>query len=322
MSKVRTLFLGTPLFAATALESLLKDEHFDIVGVVTQPDRPKGRNLQLSASLVKELAQKNNLKVFTPDKINSPDSLEQLRALKAEIAVVVAFGQILSQEFLDMFNFGAVNVHGSLLPLWRGAAPIQRSLEAGDEVTGVTLQKIVRELDAGDIIGSRKVTLNKDINALELHDILADLSCELLAIDLMDYIRGNLAPRPQDASKATFAPKINKLETQVDWTQGCLKVHNKVRGFLMGPGCWSSIQGKRLKLFKTTPLPLAQLGRAPGHVGLLKNSDQVCVQTGQGCLELLEVQVEGKKRVPALEWWKSLTVKDPQFEWLPTEKTI
>ncbi|RYZ87123.1 MAG: methionyl-tRNA formyltransferase, partial [Proteobacteria bacterium] len=204
MSKVRVCFLGTPEFAVVSLKALLEDSHFEVVGVVTQPDRPAGRKMQLTPSPVRALAEARGLRVIAPESLRKdPAAVSEIQSWSAEVAVVVAFGQILTQAFLDMFRFGAVNVHGSVLPRWRGAAPIQRGIEAGDDYSGVTLQKMVKKLDAGDIIGIRKVALDQEITAMQLHDQLAVLGADLLRVELMDYVRGNLAPIPQDESLVT-----------------------------------------------------------------------------------------------------------------------
>lgn len=233
MSKVRVCFLGTPEFAVTCLQALLADEHYDVVGIVTQPDRPAGRKMTMTPSAVKKFAADKNIPILTPESINK--SLDEILKLNAEIAVVVAYGQILSQNFIDAFPLGAVNIHGSLLPQWRGAAPIQRSLENGDRETGVTLQKIVKELDAGDIIGIRRVSVPPDMTASELYTQLASLGAELLHVELMDYIRGNLAALPQQHGQATYAKKIDKSEAEIKWSMPAEKIHNRVRAFNMVP---------------------------------------------------------------------------------------
>lgn len=235
MSKVRILFMGTPDFARTALESLVADEHFEIVGVVTQPDRPAGRKMRLTPSPVKELALEKGLKVFSPETVNTPEFRSEIEALGAESAAVVAFGQLLGDAFLAIFPKGAVNVHGSLLPKWRGAAPIQRSLMAGDVETGVALQMVVKKLDAGAVLGVRKVALTEDDTALNVYPMLAKLGCELLATEYMDYLRGNLTPIPQDESMVTIAPKIKKSEAAIDWTRPAAEIVNLVRGLALGP---------------------------------------------------------------------------------------
>ena len=301
MSVVRVCFLGTPEFAASSLQRLLNDDHYLVVGVVTQPDRPAGRKLQLTPSPVKKLALEHNLPVLTPENLRKdPAAVETINSWKAEVGVVVAFGQILNQEFLSMFRFGCVNVHSSLLPRWRGAAPIQRSVEAGDKQTGVCLQKVVLKLDAGDVIGSRTVDLDNEINSVELHDKLAILGADLLHVELMDYVRGHLAGVPQDESKVTYAKKIEKTESELDFKLPALTLHNKVRAFTWGPGTFTNFEGKRLKIHKTRVVD-ESLNGVPGKVIEVKK-ESFLVQTGSGVLEILEVQPESKAKMSAKDF--------------------
>lgn len=301
MSEIRVCFLGTPDFAATSLKAVLDDEHFKVVGVVTQPDRPKGRDLKLTASPVKELALKNNLTVLTPESLKKQSEIvDQIKTWKAEVAIVVAFGQILDQTFLDLFPFGCVNVHASLLPRWRGAAPIQRSLEAGDLKSGVCLQKMVLKLDAGDVLGSREVTLDNQINSLELHDQLAVLSAELLKVELMDYIRGNLAAIPQDEKNVTVAKKIDKAESLLDFNQSAVSLHNKTRAFVWGPGVFTHFQKQRLKIHKTK-VSTKTYSVSPGTVADVQEKS-FFIQTGTTALEVLEVQPESKSKMSAQDF--------------------
>jgi methionyl-tRNA formyltransferase len=308
VSKVRVCFLGTPEFAVTSLKALLEDDHFEVVGIVTQPDRPAGRKLQLTPSPVKVLALSHGLKVLSPESLkNDPAANEEIKSWAAEVGVVVAFGQILTQAFLDSFPFGCVNVHGSLLPLWRGAAPIQRSIEAGDTVTGVALQKVVKKLDAGDIIGVRKINVPEDMDALQLHDELAILGADLLRVELMDYMRGNLGPVPQDESKVTIAKKIDKLESLLDWTQSAKSLNGKIRGFSYGPGTYTILGGKKLKVHKAQVIP-GSVSAAPGKITAV-NDDSVVVATGEGSLKLLEVQPESRTRMKVNEFLKGNPLK-------------
>lgn len=307
-SVIRVCFLGTPDFAAKHLETLLQDPRFKVVGVVTQPDRPAGRKMQLTPSAVKVVATKNNLEVLTPENLRKePDVFEKIKAWQADVAVVVAFGQILSQAFLDSFPSGAVNVHGSLLPLWRGAAPIQRSIEAGDVETGVSLQKMVFKLDAGPIIGERKISLDNVINATELYDKLCVLGCELLTTDLVQYVKGEIIPIVQDESKVTLAAKILKEESLIDWSKSAQQIHNKVRAFSMGPGTYCMFQGKRLKIHKTKVLDKDFVG----HEGQVNYADEasLVIQTSLGLLSLLEVQPESKSKVSIVDFLKSVSLK-------------
>jgi methionyl-tRNA formyltransferase len=308
VSKVRVCFLGTPEFAVTSLKALLADEHFEVVGVVTQPDRPAGRKMQLTPSPVKVLALEHGLKVITPESLKKdPVAVEEIRSWGAEVGIVVAFGQILTEDFMSSFRFGCVNVHGSILPRWRGAAPIQRAIEAGDAESGVALQKMVKKLDAGDIIGIRKVAITPEMHALQLHDVLADLGADLLRVELMDYVRGNLAPVPQDESQVTVAPKIDKAESQVDWTKSAKSIDGKVRGFVYGPGTYTLLEGKKLKLHVVRPLP-ATSKAAPGTVTAV-DADSFTVATGDGLLKLLEVQPESRNRMKVADFLKGHTLK-------------
>lgn len=286
---------------------MLDDDHYQIVGVVTQPDRPAGRKMQLTPSPVKSLAMARGLRVISPDSVNQAVILEEIQKWGAEVAVVVAFGQILSQKFLDSFRYGAVNVHGSILPKWRGAAPIQRSVEAGEAETGVTLQKMVKQLDAGDILGLRRLSVPSTMNAKELHDELAVLGSDLLHIELMDYIRGNLAPTPQDPAAVTFAKKIDKSEAQINWKEPAERIHNKVRAFVMGPGTWTSYDGKKIKIHRTEFD--ASLKGSPGQILRLEQNG-IWVATGQGAVKIIELQPESRNRMAAADFLKSNPLKE------------
>jgi len=295
MSKVRVLFLGTPDFAVESLQGLLNDEHFDVVGVVSQPDRPAGRKMQIKASPVKALALARGLKVFTPETVNSEEFRNLIAALGAESAVIVAFGQILGQKFLDLFPRGCVNVHGSLLPRWRGAAPIQRAVMEGDSETGVALQVMVKKLDAGPVLGVRKVALTDDIDAAILYERLKVLGADLLQVEYMDYLRGNLQPVPQDETAMTLAPKIDKGEGKIDWTQPARVIFNRIRGLAMGPVPFAMRAGVPLKIHKTRVISEASASGVPGQV-LRVDSGSFQVACGQGVLEVLEVQPESRAR--------------------------
>lgn len=307
MSVIRVCFLGTPDFAKVHLQSLLKDPHFEVVGVVTQPDRPAGRKMQLTPSPVKILALEHHLPVLTPENLRKePEVLEHIKSWNAEVAVVVAFGQILPQTFLDSFLYGAVNVHGSLLPKWRGAAPIQRSLQAGDTVTGVSLQRMVQKLDAGPVIGERKIDVDIHMNATELYDRMAVLGCELLNVEFMDYLRGHLVPKEQDETLVTLAPKILKDESLLDFKQSAKDLHNKVRAFSMGPGTYVIFQEKRLKIHKT------DIGfksnKSAGKIAHVE-SDQLSIATNDQDLILLEVQPESKPKMKISDFLKTTHLK-------------
>lgn len=295
MSVIPVVFMGTADFAVTALEACINDDHYDVVGVVSQPDRPAGRKMQLKASPVKELAVKHGIEVFTPESINTEESIAQLRKWNAEIGVVVAFGQILKQEVIDSFERGCVNIHGSLLPRWRGAAPIQRALMEGDSESGVTLQKIDLALDAGDMIGVRKVELTDDIDAPILYDKLKHLGAELIHIELMDYIRGNLGLVRQDESQITVAKKLKKEDGIIQWETPAREIFNRYRGMKLWPGSWSFREGKTLKVHSMRPV---EKSGEPGTI-IDSTKESFTVACGQGALEIFEVQPESKPKMTA-----------------------
>lgn len=305
---LRICFLGTPDFAAQHLETLHADNRFQIVGVVTQPDRPAGRKMQLTSSPVKVMAQKYHYEIVMPENLRKePENFKKIKTWNADIAVVVAFGQILQQEFLDHFPLGAVNVHGSLLPRWRGAAPIQRSIEAGDKETGVCLQKMVKKLDAGPVIAERRFQLDNMVTASELYHQLAILGCELLKNELIDFVQGKIIPQIQDESKVTLAAKIEKEESLIDWKKPAEKIHNQVRAFTMGSGTHCLFQGHRLKIHKTKVIDSDSIGTVPAISDL--NLDACVIQTIKGKIALLEVQPESKAKISIQDFLKSHVLK-------------
>ena len=301
---IRVCFLGTPEFAANHLQTLINHSYFTVAGVVTQPDRPSGRKMQLTSSAVKVLALENKIQVLTPENLRKDaDAFEKIKNWNCDIAVVVAFGQILNQEFLDSFRFGAVNVHGSLLPKWRGAAPIQRALEAGDTSSGVSLQKMVKKLDAGPVIGERKIQLSHEINATELYSTLSKLGCDLLTQELIDYTKGLIRPQEQDESQVTLAAKIEKEESLISWENSANKIHNKVRAFSMGPGTYCLWNGHRLKIHRTKVIDQSKTGKV-SEVVRCENGELI-LQTGLGQISLLEVQPESKAKMLMEDFLKS-----------------
>lgn len=309
MSRVRILFMGTPDFARQALESLLSDAHFEIVGVVTQPDRPAGRKMQLTPSPVKSLALERGLKVFTPEKVNTPEFRAEIEALRPESAVVVAFGQILGDAFLALFPQKAVNVHGSLLPKWRGAAPIQRALMAGDRETGVALQIVVKKLDAGPVLGVRKLSLPVEMTAREVYPELARLGCELLHVEYMDYLRGNLTPHEQDESQVTIAPKIDKRESAIDWSRPALEIQNLVRGLALGPVPHARREnGATFKVCAAVAMDSETAGAKPVGTVLRVDERGLDVQCGQGVLRLTVLQPESRAKMSVADYVRGYPV--------------
>lgn len=312
MSKFRILFLGTPEFAVKSLDALLADEHFEIAAVVTQPDRPAGRRMQLTASPVKKLALERGLDVRAPETVNDDQFRAEIAAMGVESAVVVAFGQILGQKFLDLFSRGAVNVHGSILPRWRGAAPIQRALMAGDRDSGVSLQTIVRKLDAGPLLGVRRVSLDEAIDARELYDRLAILGADLLKVEYVDYLRGNLTPVTQDESLVTIAAKIEKSEARIDWRSPAQEIANKIRGLALGPFASTTFRGASLKIHRArvhNPSLLTTSRDRAGEITVL-GAESVIVACSQGALEVLEVQPESRSRISSKDFLHGYNLKN------------
>jgi len=287
---------------------MIKDPHFEVVAVVTQPDRPAGRKMQLQPSPVKALVQPLGIPVLSPESINTPEVMRQLEEFRAEVAVVVAFGQILKQPFLDLFPQKVVNVHASILPRWRGAAPIQRALMEGDKETGVCLQVMVRKLDAGPVLGERRFALTDDMNAFDSYKLCEELGAQLINVDLMDYLRGNLTPLPQDESQVTYAKKIEKAEAQIDWSKDAAAVHNHIRGLAMGPVAYTLSKGKMLKIRKTRVDAKHSASLRPGQV-LEVTEKSLLVQCGKGSLELLVVQPESRSTIEIGEYLRGYPMK-------------
>jgi methionyl-tRNA formyltransferase len=255
---------------------------------------------------VKALAIEKGIPVLTPEKISDDTAMATILSWKPEAVVVVAFGQILPQKFLDLFPGRVVNVHGSLLPRWRGAAPIQRAIMADDKVTGVALQVMVKKLDAGDVIGSYALPITDDMDAMKLHDALMPLGAKLLHVELMDYIRGSLVPVRQDEALVTYASKLDKAESHLQWSRSSRELFCRIRGMLLGPGSFAMLGGKKVKIWKSECLggPTGAGGSGSRQVA----SDQVGrvvavtgstidVQCGAGVLRLFEVQPESRPRM-------------------------
>ncbi len=299
---MKLLFFGTPDFAAVLLSDLLS-RHFEILTVVTQPDRPKGRSGLPTPSEVKELALQKGLPVLQPEKSSDPNFLEELKKYPADLYVVIAFGQILPQKLLDLPPLGCINVHASLLPKYRGAAPMQRCLMDGVSKTGVSIQKMVKQLDAGDVIAETKIEVPLDMNLAKLKRSLIEASKPLLASVIHSFEKGIPPSHPQDPAKVTFAPKINPEECQIDWKKPALEIHNQVRALSPRPGawCWVEIDGvkKRLKILSTSPVS------SQGNL-LQFEPQKALIYCGSEAIALKEVQPEGKKAMAATDWLRGI----------------
>jgi methionyl-tRNA formyltransferase len=292
---MRAVFLGTPEFAVPTLEHMLSAGH-EVVTVVTQPDRPQGRKQELIPSPVKAAAVRHGLPVFQPERIRRPEAIEHLRSLSPEIMVVVGYGQIIPQAVIDIAPRGIVNVHASLLPELRGAAPIQWSIARGAESTGVTTMQIDQGLDTGAILLQSETAVGPEETAVDLSPRLAEDGARLLVKTLAALESGGLRPTPQDSSRATWAPILKKEDGRLDWTSPAHSIHNHIRGLQPWPGAWTCFRGQTLHLWRSR-LSGRRWDSVPGAIIY---DDGVFALAGDGAaLELLEVQLEGRKKMPA-----------------------
>lgn len=291
---LRIAFLGTPRFAVPSLEGLIAAGH-DVTAVYTQPDRPSGRGQRLAFPPVKQKALEHGIPVFQPERIRRPAAIEELTALAPELMVVVGYGQIIPQAILDIPPRDILNVHASILPKYRGAAPIQWAIANGETRTGVTIMRIDAGLDTGDILATEETDIGPEETAPELSERLAELGAGLLArtVSRLDTI----APRPQNPAEATYAPVLKKEDGVIDWGRPAAEIDARMRGFQPWPGAVTTFRGQRLHLFRAKPVYDRRLG-APGSLRVADRSLLVACGS-DSALELQEVQLEGRKRVSA-----------------------
>lgn len=295
---MRVLFMGSGRLACPVLQAILADPAFQVVGAVTQPDKPQGRRLELAACPVKAMLERTGLPVLTPPRINAPESLTALRALTPDVIVVVAYGQFLGGALLTLAPRGCVNVHASLLPRYRGAAPCQWAIARGETETGVTTMFLNARMDAGDMLLRQVVPIASDDTGGSLETKLAAAGAALLPQTLHALEAGTLRPVPQDESAATFAPKLTKLDGRLDWSRPAIELHNRVRAFNPWPACHCDCgagggRAFRLKVLRTAVEPVAVAG-VPGQL-LATDGAGPLVLTGRDALRLIEVQPEGKR---------------------------
>ena len=297
---MRIVFMGTPDIAATCLKKIL-DDGFEVVGVYTQPDRPKGRGMKLVASPVKEVALAAGIPVYQPENFREEETVEQLRALKPDICAVVAYGRILPQKVLDVPKYGCTNIHASLLPKYRGSAPYQWAVLDGLQETGVTAMYLCREMDAGDIIDVSKTPIGENETAGELLDRLAVLGAELLSKTLSRFEKeGKLPAVPQNPDEVCYAPMLDKSMCPIDWNQTAVQVHNHVRGLHPWPVATFVLQGKTFKVHDTR---VVSGSGTPGQIlGLTKTG--LVVACGEGAVEITSLQAEGGKRMAAPDYFR------------------
>jgi methionyl-tRNA formyltransferase len=296
----RLIFMGTPEFAIPPLRKLVS-ANAPILLVVTQPDRPSGRGKKLTAPPVKAIAEAFGIPVYQPDRIKSREAIDHIGACEAECAVVVAYGQILSQAFLDVFDLGALNVHASLLPAYRGAAPIQRCLLAGETQTGISIMLLDAGMDTGPILSQRRLEIKEDETFGILHDKMAQMGAELLPETLKQWRAGDVMAVPQEDALATYAPPILKTERRVAWDAPARQIVNVIRAFDPLPGAYGVYRGQRLKFFQAGLLPWKGPGWAGGIVGCAERGLVVLGNDGQG-LVIGELQLEGQRRLAAAEF--------------------
>ena len=289
------------------LRALAAHPDFDVALVVTRPDRPAGRGLKLHPTPIKELAQELGLPLLQPEKINR--EVEYLKELQPDVAVVVAYGQILSKDVIEVPRLGTVNLHASLLPKYRGAAPVQWALMRGETVTGVTTFLIDEGLDTGPILLQREVPISPEDTAGTLEKKLAEVGAELMIETLKGLRDGTIRPKPQDDSQATYAPKITKELARIDWAKSAPEIHNLVRAMEPVPGAFTFYKSRRLKVHRTRVVPEPPSGGEPGEV-LGVGDEGLWVATGDGILELLEVQPEGKRRMSGRDFANGYRVQE------------
>lgn len=301
---MRVVFMGTPDIAATCLKKILADG-FEVVGVYTQPDRPKGRGMKLVASPVKEIAVNAGIPVFQPETFREEESVETLRALKPDVCAVVAYGRILPQKVLDVPTRGCINIHASLLPKYRGSAPYQWAVLNGEKETGVTAMYLCREMDAGDIIDISKTPIGENETAGELLDRLAVLGADLLSKTLTRFTAGPVKGMPQDASGVSFAPMLDKSMSPIDFTKTAQQVHDHVRGLHPWPVATMVLDGKTFKVHATR---IAEGSGKPGEIlGLTKTGLKIAC--GEGAVEIISLQAEGGKRMAAPDYFRGHPLK-------------
>ncbi|MDR3456480.1 MAG: methionyl-tRNA formyltransferase [Verrucomicrobiae bacterium] len=302
MTALRIIFMGTAELSCASLEKLCGDPRFQVVAVVTQPDKPKGRDLKLQPSPVKVLAQKFNLTVWQPLKARDENFIAELRALKPDLIVVVAYGQILPQSVLDLPAHGCLNVHTSLLPKYRGAAPIQWAIANGDAETGVTIMKMDAGLDTGPVLALRRTPIVPEDDSQILHDRLAQLGAQLLVETILDYVAGKIRPQPQPAEGSTYAAKIKKEDGHIDWNLPAKRIWSRQRAFTPWPGAFTFLPATpRPQLLKIWRLELVERSGPAGEV-LSVDKDGIVVACGEGAVRILELQLEGGKRLTCAQF--------------------
>jgi methionyl-tRNA formyltransferase len=302
VKRLRIVFMGTPELAATVFHALLACDDFEIVAAVTQPDRPRGRDLKLQPSPVKKIALKAAVPVLQPERAREPQFMEALRPYNPDLMAVAAFGQVLPQAVLDLAKHGCLNVHTSLLPKYRGAAPIQWAILNDEKETGVTIMRMDAGLDTGDILALTTTPISMQDTGQTVYDRLAKIGGKLLVSTILPYVRGEITPRQQPKEGATYAPKIKKQDGQIDWTQPARDVWNRVRALIPWPGAFTSMKdGGVTRLLKIWASDFLDQTGSAGEV-IAAGNEGIVVGCGTGALRLRELQKEGGKRITASQF--------------------
>ena len=291
---MKVIFAGTPDFAASALAAVIEAGH-EILVMLTQPDRPKGRGMKLTPSPVKTLALQHELPVWQPENLKDMAIQQQLRDLQADVMVVAAYGLLLPAVVLDIPQYGCLNIHASLLPRWRGAAPIQRAIEAGDAESGVCIMQMDVGLDTGDVLLSRSTPITEATTAAQLHDDLAVIGAQAIVEALAELPELTAIPQPE--AGVTYAQKLSKADAEIDWALGAKQIHAKIRALNPVPGAWSSLNEQLIKIWASKVLEQ----RSDAAIGSIVAADKqgIAVQTGAGVILITELQASGSKRMAA-----------------------
>lgn len=308
---MRIVYMGSPDFAVKPLEALIANGH-EIAAVITQPDRPRGRGGKVLFTPVKEAALAHGLPVLQPARINEPDVVAEIANLKPDILVVVAFGQLLKKPLLDLAPFGAVNIHGSLLPYYRGAAPIHWAIINGEKETGVTIMYMDEGMDTGDMIASMQMPLFDNYNVGDVYEKLSEMGAELLCQSLRDMEAGSIKPTPQNHIIATYAPLLKKEHEEIHWEKTAEEVHNHIRGMYPFPTVHTIYQGKRLKIGASVVANEAVQGQ-PGQILAVDKEKGILVACGQGGVWLKLVQPEGKKMMAVQDFICGYGIKSGDY---------
>lgn len=304
---MRIIFMGTPDFSVGTLEALVEAGH-EVVLAVTQPDKPKGRGKEMQFTPVKECALRHGIPVFQPKKVRDPECVEELKKYQADVCVVIAFGQILPKEILEMTPYGCINVHASLLPSYRGAAPIQWAVIRGEKISGVTTMQMDEGLDTGDMLEKTEIILDEKETGGSLHDKLAEAGAKLCVHTLDKLVQGDLTPQKQGESPTEYARMLDKKLGDINWEQSAVEIERLIRGLNPWPSAYTDWNGKTMKIWEADAVPGENTEKAPGTITDV-TKDDFAVQTGDGQLRVRALQSPGKKRMEADAFLRGYQVK-------------